>query len=322
MDPRTPDSPVLVVTELDDPTADMVIADLNDRQVPVVRFDPADFGEGLQMSTRLDDTQPTPVGGLLETLTRSVSLEGIRSVYWRRPTWPTFDHLDRPDARYASAQVRHGLGGSLYALPALHVNHPLRTQAADFKPAQLALARQLGLRIPATLISNRILDIRAFIDAHPDGVVYKTLRWTPYRIGDEGRSTWTEPVAIEELDPSVIVTPHLFQARIAKIADVRVTVVGETVFAVRIDSDLLDWRADYDALSYSIIDLPGQLEKQLRAYLERCGLIFGCFDLAIDAGGDYVWIELNPNGQWGWLEDEAGVPLTAAFADILERGAQ
>lgn len=58
VDSRTPDAAVLVVTELDDPTADMVIADLNDRQVPVVRFDPADFGEGLQMSTRLDHTQP------------------------------------------------------------------------------------------------------------------------------------------------------------------------------------------------------------------------------------------------------------------------
>lgn len=312
--------PVLVVTEADDLTADMVITELNRREIPVVRVNPSDLGDTLAMSAHFGGTDESGPTGYVETPSRVVSLDRVRSAYWRRPTWPGFDHLDDPDARFAAAQVRHGLGGTLYALSdCLYVNHPLRNYAADFKPSQLALAQRLGLRVAPTLVSNRIDDIRDFIKAH-DQVIYKVLRWTPYRRDEVGWSTWTQPVGVDEIDESVRITPHLFQARIDKVADVRVTIVGSRVFAVRIDSDLLDWRADYDALTYEVIDLPAALEKSLLSYLEHCGLVFGCFDLAIDAAGEYTWIELNPNGQWGWLETKADVPITAAFAELLEQG--
>lgn len=161
--------------------------------------------------------------------------------------------------------------------------------------------------------------MREFIAEHRD-VVYKTLRWTPYRRGATGMTTWTEPVRAEELDDSITVVPHLFQVRVDKAADLRVVVVGRQVFAIRIDSGLLDWRTDYSALSYRVVTLPDLLETALIGYLEHFGLNSGSFDLAVDRAGDLHWLELNPNGQWGWLEDETGLPLTGAFADLLERG--
>jgi hypothetical protein len=161
--------------------------------------------------------------------------------------------------------------------------------------------------------------VREFIAAHRE-VVYKVLRWTPYRQGETGLTTWTEPVTADELDESVTVVPHLFQARVDKVSDLRVVVVGTRVFAVRIDSGLLDWRQDYSALTYHVIDLPDRLAKALVAYLEHFHLASGSFDLAIDRASDLHWLELNPNGQWGWLEDETELPLTAAFADLLEQG--
>ncbi|WP_327293224.1 ATP-grasp ribosomal peptide maturase [Streptomyces sp. NBC_01198] len=312
--------PVAVATEADDQTADMVITELNRRGVPVVRFNPADFGADLGLSAHFG-TRPAPVAGQLVTPSRTAGLARIRSLYWRRPTWPAFEGLEEADARFAAAQVRHGLGGVLYALPGCrYVNHPLRNFAAEHKPLQLAVAQGFGLSVPATLVSNDRDDVRAFITAHRD-VVHKVLRWTPYRQGGVGLTTWTEAVTADELDESVEVVPHLFQARVDKVADVRVVVVGRHVFAVRIDSGLLDWRRDYSALTYSVIDLPGRLEKALIAYLEHFGLVSGSFDLAVDRAGEFHWLELNPNGQWGWLEDETQLPLTEAFADLLEEGA-
>lgn len=310
--------PVAVVTEVDDVTADMVIAELNQHGVPVVRFDPSDIGERLVLSARFGAAP----GGRLRTPSRDTALEGVRSLYWRRPTWPHFDHLDGPDARFAGAQVRHGLGGTLYALPnARYVNHPLRNHTAEHKPLQLAVAERLGLTVPPTLISNDLDDVRAFIAEHGQ-VVYKALRWTPYRRTDGvGLTTWTEPVTADEVDETVTVVPHLFQARVDKVADVRVVVVGPEVFAVRIDSGLLDWRADYDALSYEPVTLPSRVETALIAHLEHFGLVSGSFDLALTRDGDLHWLELNPNGQWGWLEDETGLPIAAAFAEVLAQGA-
>jgi ATP-grasp ribosomal peptide maturase len=311
---------VAVVTETDDLTADMVIAELNRRGTPLVRFNPADIEQGQQSLsiTARFGTGPYPPQGRLRTPSRTLDLEAARSVYWRRPTWPAFGHLDAPDARFAAAHVRHGLGGTLYALPnCRYVNHPLKNQAAEHKPFQLAVAQRMGLTVPPTLISNDPDDVRAFI-SEQGRVVYKSLRWVPYRRNGAGMTTWTEPVTAEEIDDTIRAVPHLFQARVDKVADLRVLIVGTLVFAVRINSGLLDWRTDYSALTYQSVNLPDALSRALSAMLEHLGLASGSFDLAIDRQGCYHWLELNPNGQWGWLEDETGLPMTAAFADLLE----
>lgn len=126
------EKPVLVVTEADDLTADMVITQLNRRSVPVVRFNPADIGTDLTVTARFG-TCPDSVAGQVRTPSRAVDLAAVQSVYWRRPEWPAFEHLDVDDARFAAAHVRYGLGGILYALDGpLWVNHPLRNAAADF----------------------------------------------------------------------------------------------------------------------------------------------------------------------------------------------
>ncbi|WP_411141431.1 ATP-grasp ribosomal peptide maturase [Streptomyces sp. x-80] len=315
----TEERPVLVATEADDLTADMVITELNRRNVPVVRFNPADIGAGLTVSARFGSC-PAPVAGQLRTPSRTADLTRVRAVYWRRPEWPAFSRLEPDDARFAAAQVRYGLGGSLYALDGpLWVNHPLRIAAADYKPAQLALAQQLGLAVPPTLVTNDPDEAREFIGAH-DEVLYKTLRWTPCTRNGVPVTGWAEPVTAAGIDDSVRVTPHLFQARIDKVADLRVLVVGRQTFAVRIASDLLDWRKDYSALTYTVEHLPDQVNAALPACLERLGLVSGSFDLAVDRAGDYWWLELNPNGQWGWLETETGLPMSAAFADLLTQG--
>ncbi|WP_261801953.1 ATP-grasp ribosomal peptide maturase [Streptomyces sp. ISID311] len=318
----TEERPVLVVTEADDVTADMVIAELNRRSVPVVRVNPSDIGEGLtglMVSARFG-TCPVPVAGQVRTPSRTADLTHVRAVYWRRPTWPTFPNLSDDDARFAAAQVRYGLGGTLYALDGpLWVNHPLRNAAADYKPAQLAVAQRLGLTVPPTLVTNDPSEAREFIAAHGQ-VIYKTLRWTPYERDGVPVTGWADPVTAAEIDDGVCVTPHLFQARVNKVADVRVLVVGREVFSVRIYSGLLDWRQDYSALSYAVTDLPARMNKALLAYLDHFGVVSGSFDLAVDQEGDYWWLELNPNGQWGWLEGETGLDMSAAFADLLTQG--
>ena len=131
---------------------------------------------------------------------------------------------------------------------------------------------------------------------------------------------WAEPVTAAEIVDYVRVTPHLFQARVDKVADLRVLVVGRHTFTVRIESDLLDWRKDYNALTYAVDHLPDRVNAALLVYLERLGLVSGSFDLAVDRTGDHWWLELNPNGQWGWLETETGLPMSSAFAELLTQG--
>jgi hypothetical protein len=119
-------------------------------------------------------------------------------------------------------------------------------------------------------------------------------------------------VTADEIDDAVSGTAHLFQQRVDKVADARVTVIGDHVFTVRIDSDLLDWRTDYDRVTCTPMEPPPDLTAALYRYLSFFGLVFGCFDFAIDREGQWWFLECNPSGQWAWLEPETGLPMVAA----------
>ncbi|HEY9412207.1 MAG TPA: ATP-grasp ribosomal peptide maturase [Jiangellaceae bacterium] len=313
------DRAVLVVTSSDDPTADLVIAELHRRGVPVTRLDPgADFPAALSASARIETCRRW--SGMLTTPTRTASLNRIRSLYYRRPSGFGFPHLDPQDARFATTQARYGLGGVLASLSGcLYVNHPHRIGDAEFKPAGLAAAAAAGLNLPATLVTNVADDARAFVKEHVN-VVYKPLWVPPYVVDGVSQTIPVDMVDADELDDSIAGSMHLFQALVDKIADVRATVIGDRVFAVRIDSGLLDWRTDYGTHTYTVVDTPAWIEAALRAYLRTFGLAFGAFDFCIDRSGNWIFLECNASGQWAWLEPPTGLPLTATLADVLERG--
>ncbi|MFE2509155.1 ATP-grasp ribosomal peptide maturase [Streptomyces naganishii] len=311
-DPR----PVLVVTSLHDPTADVVISELHDRDIPVARLDSGDFPASLSVEAEIT---AHGLKGHLRTPSRSADLAHVRALYYRRPTGFAFPHLNDQDARFAITQARYGLGGVLAALPGcLYVNHPHRIGDAEFKPAGLAAAVQAGFLVPPTLITSSPDAARAFVKRH-DSVIYKPL-WNPVYLMD-GASAVVKiaEVGADDIDESVAGTAHLFQQRIRKTGDVRVTVIGAKTFCVRIDSDLLDWRTDYSRLRYTPVEPPPRIEQALHHYMRHFGLVFGAFDFCIDEDGQWWFLECNPSGQWYWLEAETGLPMRAALADLLER---
>ena len=301
---------VLVVTG-EDTTADLVIEELNLCKVPVVRFDLADFPHSVAATAHYGGQT---FAGALETHSRRADLSAVRAIYYRRPTSPSFEGLSPQEALFSKDQARFGLGGILAALPGCRqVNHPRLQMAAEYKPAQLAAASDLGFEVPPTIVTNRPEDARLFVEEH--GIaVYKPLWSTDYEEDGEARTIWVRAVSADELDESVSATAHLFQARVDKAADVRVTVVGDKVFCVRIESPLTDWRENYNLIeSYSVVEPPDGLSELLARYLERFGLAYGCFDFGIDAlDGIWWWYECNPTGEWGWIEAETGLPIARA----------
>lgn len=321
--PRTviktnPDRCVLVVTQRDDVTADLVISDLHSRGIRVVRFDSADFPDELSVTAQIGAGQG--LSGVLRTPTRIAKLGEVRSLYYRRPSSFAFPGLSGQDTRFAITQARYGLGGIIASLPGcLYLNHPHAIADAEFKPSQLAVAYSLGFELPCTLITNEPDKVRDFISAQKR-VIYKPLRTTDYQVAGKAATLWAQEVLAEQIDDTIAGTMHLFQRLVEKKYDLRVTVVGDKVFAVRIDSPLLDWRADYDQANYRVTPVPSNLSEKMRAYLNRFGLLSGCFDFAVGLNGRENFLECNPNGQWGWLQEATGLPIAAAFADLLERG--
>ncbi|WP_240197066.1 ATP-grasp ribosomal peptide maturase [Nonomuraea lactucae] len=312
-----------MITSVEDVTANLVVMALNEhRGVQVARIDPADIGDALVFGTHMG----AGLGrwsGRLRTPSRDVALDQVGAVYYRRPTpfSTRFAHLPEREREFAVTEAWHGLGGVLYNLHGTaYVNHPAAITRADFKPAQLQMAAQLGMTVPRTLITNDVSQAREFAADGP--IIYKSFRGVPPAPDGRVTAIWTQSVAEHELDDSISVTAHMFQTEVCKEADARVTVIGRRVFAYRITSPdgALDWRqGDWDALVHEPIDVPRLIEGALHAYLDSFGLVFGCFDFAIEAEtGRWVFIECNPNGQWAWLPGAS--EMAQAFADEILEG--
>ncbi|WP_306212327.1 ATP-grasp ribosomal peptide maturase [Actinoplanes sp. RD1] len=296
-----------------DVTADAVIMELHRRDVPVVRCDPATFPAEMALGARFSSGWT----GHLRTGARTLNLGEVACAWWRRPTSITIPE-DVPEAAWVRREAIAGLRGVLSVLPWL--NHPDDIRAAEHKPLQLAVAAAAGLWVPATLVTNDPAEARAFADVYGP-VVYKPFTTSVLDSGDVIYASTVDPRA---LDDSIAVTAHLFQQQIPKAYELRVTAVDGHLFAARIDAyadkGRADWRSDYQSLRYSPYELPADMAEKLRTVLRRLRLRFGAFDLIATPGGEYVFLEVNPNGQWAWIEDETGLPIASALADALEKG--
>ncbi|RLU78125.1 hypothetical protein CTZ27_37955 [Streptomyces griseocarneus] len=198
------------------------------------------------------------------------------------------------------------------------MNHPWRNRDAEYKPAQLATASHSGLRVPPTLITNVSDSARRFAVEH-GSVIFKPLRNTDYTDVD-GRhlNIWVSEVNPDEITEQIGSAPHLFQRTVDKVCDIRLTAVGEDLFAVRIDgSASMDWRLHYDELTYEFVDVPPDVEQGVQSYLGSFGLVFGAFDFGLDRDGRWWLYECNPNGQWAWFPDPITHRITQALADRL-----
>lgn len=311
---------VLVVTSEPDVTCDPVIAELTRRGVEVIRFDTADFPTASRLAATLSGRG---WAGRLVAGSRVLDLEAVRSVWWRRPgefrtppEWPD-------DAQaFAASEARAGLLGVLSALPVRWINHPSANATANYKPLQLATAARCGLRTPRTVITNDPEEARSFIGT--DRVIYKTLGGG-VDCGNGMRAVVpTTVVTADHADDSVSGTATLFQERVNKSFEVRLTVIGQRMFPVAIRAGTqaarLDWRTDYAALTYAPVALPVDVSGCVRGFMAQLGLFFGAFDFAVTPAGEWIFFEVNANGQWHWLTRYVDVPMVDAMADALEEG--
>ncbi len=302
---------VLVLTNQLDSTADLVVSQLNDRQVPVFRCDAAEFPTELTLAATLEDGW----AGVLDNGHRQLDLSNVRAVYYRRPEeFRLPEGMSEAGRRFAAAQSRAGFLGVVASLPCLWINHPARDQQANHKPWQLRIAKSLGLNPPRTIITNDPEAARKFAADIAGPVITKSL----------GAPVDTVVVDPDEFDDSIRLCAHIFQEWIDKAHEVRLTVVGSRFFAVEIhagsDAARVDWRTDYKSLTYRPTNVPERVRRLVREFMHHFGLVFGAFDFIVTPQGDFRFLEVNPNGQWSWIEQETGVPIARSIAELLEKG--
>ncbi|MER5880675.1 ATP-grasp ribosomal peptide maturase [Streptomyces sp. NPDC001910] len=315
--------PVLVVAEQLDAAADMVVDQLNQRDVPVMRFDVAEFP---QQITLTGSHQPKDPGwtGLIDDGRRTARLEEVRAVYWRRPARPRIaDTVPEPYATWAQNQADAAMLNLLAALPGVPwINNPHHDRIAAHKPQQLVAATRSGLSVPRSIITNNPAAARAFAKEVDGPLICKPILGGRLDVGDERRlMVATHRVDPGDLDDSITTTAHYFQEDIPKEYEVRLIAVGGQLFGGKLTTTSeaagTDWRTDYDHIEYDTVDVPAHIATAVRRFLASYGIVFGAFDFAVTPAGQWVFFENNPCGTWGWVENRTGLPIAAAHANYL-----
>jgi ATP-grasp ribosomal peptide maturase len=292
---------VLILSEEFDPTVDAVLDELHGRGVEVFRADTSWFPARMSLEAQLTDGRWQ---GALVTEHHQIALERLTSAWYRRPTMFQFPaELSEPERRHALWEAKLGVGGVLAELQLLWVNHPSREADAAYKPVQLALAARCGLAVPPTLITNRPDAVARFARAHNKQLVIKTLAHASICEQGVSKAIHTHPLTVGELTDlaGIETTAHLLQRAITnKVFEARLTAVGRHLFTAAIHTDsaagLIDWRADYPSLRWSVIEPPTPVTQGVRRFMKEFGLVFAAFDFAVDTDGVWWFFEFTDQG--------------------------
>jgi MvdD family ATP-grasp ribosomal peptide maturase len=234
--------------------------------------------------------------------------------------------LDRQLRHSSLGETSAAAHGMLASLKAFRMDHLHHIRRAENKQLQLQVAREVGLNIPRTITTNDPSAARAFAKSCESGAVTKML--SSFAIYDEGKElvVFTNPVKPEDLADlsSLSLCPATFQELLAKSLEIRVTVVGQQVMSAALDSKTSaraahDWRRDGLRMlqDWRPYQLPGEVEEKILRLMDYFSLNYGAIDIILTPDDRHVFLELNPCGEFFWLERTPGLPISEAIASVL-----
>lgn len=256
---------------------------------------------------------------IIESERGEVDLACARAVWWRRvtPFAPDSTVRDAKRQAFVVSETTEAIHGALDSLRCQWMNPKQADEAAHHKPYQWSLASRLGIKVPRTLVTTDPSKAREFIDSIGVGkVVYKAF----LAIHDSWRETrLVQAEDLFRLD-QVRIAPVIFQEYIAG-TDLRIIAVGSRLFAAEIDARSTEYPVDMRMVigeaPMRAITLPDRIEEALLRLQRSLGLVYGAIDMRYTDDGEYYFLEVNPAGQWHFVETRTGLPISDAVAQCL-----
>lgn len=324
---------ILIITCEYDPHADVLVNLLQSLGHQPIRLHTADIPSNIAIDMRLRQKEQ-----LYQLITPfyTVDLNNVRSIWWRRPAKPALpEHLSDDEQIFARLELSTTMQGVWDNLDCYWMSKPANIRQASHKTSQLKRATDLGFDIPRTIITTDPESVREFYDLCQGDVIYKVL--SDPTLGFAGRAdelmarcrvdqgpgkdpiidwsrvkakitytTKVEPDHLQMLE-TIRFAPCQFQEYVPKQYELRVTVIGDELFTAEIHSQQhvatqLDWRHYEASIPYCQGKLPPKIEEACMALTRGYGLNYGAIDLILTPDGRYVFLEINPNGQWLWVQ--------------------
>jgi len=313
---------ILIISCVEDVHVLPVTRHLDEMAVPYKRIDPAASEQSFfEIKTGRGRYQSSISGSRRDT----IALARSTVIWYRRPTSPgQLPERYLPDIlKYVNSNRRAAYFGLLHQLPCDWLPAtPMVHDLAGNKTYQLSVANELGFFIPLTRISAAPEALLEMYSRSRNGIVIKSLM--PFVDSEHKTMVFTRTVDRRELRRylGIRYAPVIIQERIEKRSELRITVVGEEVFAAEIHSQAnsrarIDFRRASHEIEHRVHKLPAAVAKRCVDLTRQLGLRFAAIDMILTPEGKYVFLEINPNGQWLWIENATGLPIAEAIARLL-----
>lgn len=315
-------SNILLITNKDDITTDFIVKAIEGRTAKFFRLNTEEIGRNIQVSLSISKDEY-----FIHDLKNKqvINLLDFDSVYFRRPEIATYtEGLTEGEFAFIRGEISLTLEGIYKILSKKYwLNNIDNIRKAENKIYQLLLAREIGFCIPESLITNVPEIGKKFSQEHFGNCIIKPIKSGLVEGSKEEGVIFTNKVDIDDTNKQRISDfPVFLQSQILKKADVRVTIVGSTVFAALIHSQnspdaIVDWRRSESILEYSKIELPHEIIAKCIELTLKLKLNFGAIDLVLEPSGNYVFLEINPNGQWAWIEKQLNYKISDEIVSLL-----
>lgn len=314
---------ILLLTNKSDVTTDFIVKHLQAKNLNYYRLNTEDIGDCVSLNFDFN----TSIFTLFDNrIGRKFDLLSFKAVYYRRPELNCkFGEIKPNEANFLRSEMLYILEGLYKILEnKFWLNRVSSIRNAENKLYQLMVAKDLGFNIPDSLVSNLPKEVLNFYEQHERNCIIKPIK--SGLVEGDGKSgvIFTTKVELNEAKVARIVScPIYIQPLIRKKADIRVTVVGRKVFCALIHSEnvsdaISDWRQSKQELEYSRHNLPLDLLDKCRMLMKKLDLNFGAIDFVLDQQNQYIFLEINPNGQWAWIEKRLNFKISDAITKILE----
>lgn len=312
--PGQPRPTLLIIGSLTDVHVQRVCQRLDRRCNPLV-IDYSTYLSHFRASLHINSAGTAAVAG-------NFDLCDIRAIWWRRPLkfrFPLSD--DETLAEHLEYQASFFWTSLLDALPETTVwyNDWKADFAIDRNLCQLLVAKRCGFLIPRTLMTSSIEEAEAFLESTGPAIVKhfagSKTHWRPTALATLAalRERWAK-----------IHYPVILQERIDGVLEYRAVVVDGHVVAAEYDMTGATYPFDVrvnQAVPCKKQSLPDVVESALRTFMHISGLRFGAFDLRCTSDGAFYFLEVNPAGQFVYLDDRAGTDITGLLASALSAAA-
>jgi glutathione synthase/RimK-type ligase-like ATP-grasp enzyme len=306
---------VLIISNRYDFSSDFIAVELDQQNIPYLRINRDELKDYI---IEFNPLIPS-INGSFKNTKFCISKEYLNSIYYRAPTF--LRDIFQDNINEEEQLIRSQWTAFVRSLAVFEnitwLNNPVDIYKAEIKPYQLFIANKIGFKVPETLITNKTKKLNF------DHIAIKSIDTAIINLGEKEGFVYTEIYKKNEITEEKFLSPFFMQQGLVPKIDIRVTVIEEEVIAIKIfKSDIeeinIDWRRIKDELNYEIINLPNEIKQLCIDFLKEFNLKFGGIDLVFH-NGNYYFIEINPTGEWSWLQQNTGYKIDTVIVNSLNK---